>query len=188
MSRESLLSHVVDVITEDGISGLSVRAVASRAGVAIGTVQHWFPTKRAMLLAAMDRAVVVAGEAGERELTSADPAARLRAMVALLVPSNRDTTVTRVWLAFAAHAVVDEQVRKRYEQLWSGTQRAITGLLAAAAPHASAASLDEAAAELLALTDGLAIAVLDEPGRMPPARAAALAARRTDEILAALHG
>ena len=74
-----MLDHVVDVISADGMAGLSIRAVAARAGVAIGTVQHWFPTKQAMLLAAMDRVAQIAEQASDARLSQADPDDRVRA-------------------------------------------------------------------------------------------------------------
>lgn len=182
------MNHVVDVIADDGMAGLSVRAVASRAGVAIGTVQHWFPTKKTMLLAAMDRIVDVASTALPLSEQPATPEGRLRAVVARMVPSSAQSQVARVWLAFAAHAVTDDEVRVRYEELWTRTQRALTAILAEAVPDAAASAIDDAAAELLALGDGLAISVLNEPNRMPRDRALSLVERRVDQILTALHG
>jgi len=181
-----MLDHVVDVISADGMAGLSIRAVAARAGVAIGTVQHWFPTKQAMLLAAMDRVAQIAEQASDARLAQADPDDRVRAVAQLLVPADPASPVSRVWVAFAAYAVADAEVRARYEQLWARTHAGVVGLLAAAAPRAAASALDDAASELLALADGLTIAVLDEPGRMPPARAAAIIRRRVDALLAEL--
>ncbi|MGL5817052.1 MAG: TetR/AcrR family transcriptional regulator, partial [Phycicoccus sp.] len=50
-----IVDAVIDLVAERGMEGVSVRAVAGRAGVSIGAVQHHFPTKEAMLLAANDR-------------------------------------------------------------------------------------------------------------------------------------
>lgn len=186
MTREQLIDHVVEVIAESGMSGLSVRTVASRAGVAIGTVQHWFPTKTVMLLAAMDRTVQVGTEAATGVRVPEDPVAELHGVVALLVPSSPQSQVSRVWLAFAAQAASDEQIRDRYEQLWAGVHAALARLLALARPAAPAGAIDEAAAELLALTDGLATTVITEPQRMPAERAATIATRRLDGMLDAL--
>src|SRR5690606_5992344 len=188
MSRESMLDHVVDVISADGMAGLSIRAVAARAGVAIGTVQHWFPTKQAMLLAAMDRAARPAARAPHARLTEAAPHDRGGAVAQLLVPADPASPVSRVWVACAAYAVADAEVRARYEQLWARTHAGVVGLLAAAAPRAAASALDDAASALLALADGLTYAVLAEPIRMPPARAAAIIRRRVDALLAELGG
>ena len=47
---------MTSVLVAEGFEGVSVRKVAARAGVSIGAVQHHFPTKDAMLAAAMERA------------------------------------------------------------------------------------------------------------------------------------
>lgn len=186
LSREKLIDHVVEVIADSGMNGLSVRAVASRAGVAIGTVQHWFPTKTEMLLAAMERITQIGETAGPIVKAPEDPVAQLHGLIGVLVPSDSQSRVSRVWLAFAAQAAADDRIRARYGQLWAGVHSAIARLLGLARPAASAGSIEEAASELLALTDGLAVSVITEPQRMPAERARALATRRLDEVLAAL--
>jgi AcrR family transcriptional regulator len=187
MSRDAVLHHLVEAIAEGGMSGLSVRTVAARAGVAIGTVQHHFPTKAAMLLAAMD-SIVDAVQAHDDATQDADAETRLLATVRLLVPSGPESRVSRVWLAFAAYAPTDAAVRARYEELWARTVRGLERLFAASAPAASGAAVEDAATELLALLDGLAVAVLAEPHRMPSDRARGIAERRCRELLVTLRG
>jgi AcrR family transcriptional regulator len=188
MSRDAVLHHLVEAIAEGGMSGLSVRNVASRAGVAIGTVQHHFPTKAAMLLAAMDSIGVDAVQAHDDATQDATAETRLLATVRLLVPSGPESRVSRVWLAFAAYAPTDAAVRARYEELWARTVRGLERLFAASAPAASSAAVEDAATELLALLDGLAVAVLAEPHRMPADRARGIAERRCRELLVTLRG
>lgn len=53
--RDRLLDAVIELLLADGFEGVSVRRVATAAGVSIGAVQHHFPTKQAMLTAAMER-------------------------------------------------------------------------------------------------------------------------------------
>jgi len=46
-----LFSEVVArLVADEGLEAVSVRTVAAEARVSIGTVQHYFPTKDAMLL------------------------------------------------------------------------------------------------------------------------------------------
>jgi len=51
-SREQIIQAAADSLLENGYSGTSVRAIASRAGVAIGNLQYWFPTKSELLVEA----------------------------------------------------------------------------------------------------------------------------------------
>jgi AcrR family transcriptional regulator len=51
-TREQIIQAAADSLLEHGYSGASVRAIASRAGVAIGNLQYWFPTKSELLVEA----------------------------------------------------------------------------------------------------------------------------------------
>src|SRR4028119_311297 len=52
---DRLLGCVLDLLVAEGYEGISIRRVATAAGVSIGAVQHHFATKDALLAAAMDR-------------------------------------------------------------------------------------------------------------------------------------
>jgi len=51
-ARELIVRAAADSLLENGYSGTSVRAIASRAGVAIGNLQYYFPTKSELLVEA----------------------------------------------------------------------------------------------------------------------------------------
>src|SRR5438132_13225844 len=48
-TRQQIIQAAADSLLEGGYSGTSVRAIATRAGVAIGNLQYWFPTKSEVL-------------------------------------------------------------------------------------------------------------------------------------------
>src|SRR5947209_20085256 len=51
-AREQIVRAAAESLLENGYSGTSVRAIASKAGVAIGNLQYWFPTKSELLVEA----------------------------------------------------------------------------------------------------------------------------------------
>src|ERR671931_1167293 len=51
-AREQIVRAAADSLLENGYAGTSVRAIASRAGVAIGNLQYYFPTKSELLIEA----------------------------------------------------------------------------------------------------------------------------------------
>ena len=56
VDRKSLLADAaIEVIGDDGLRGLTHRAVESRAGLPPGTCSHHFPTRRALLAAVLHR-------------------------------------------------------------------------------------------------------------------------------------
>jgi len=182
--RGEVVAAVIAIVAESGFEGLSVRAVAARAGVSVGAVQHHFPTKAEMLTAAM--ASIAAGAAeryGELENIE-DPAERLHTLADRLLPKDSDNTVARVWLALAGRATVDDAAAEVYANLWGRMRNGLRLLLPAAG--GSPATAEDDATELLALLDGLALSIIAEDSRISPSRARQIAHRRVDELIA--HG
>ncbi len=51
-AKEQIVRAAADSLLENGYAGTSVRSIASRAGVAIGNLQYYFPTKSELLIEA----------------------------------------------------------------------------------------------------------------------------------------
>ena len=51
-ARDQIVRAAAESLLESGYAGTSVRAIASRAGVAIGNLQYYFPTKSELLVEA----------------------------------------------------------------------------------------------------------------------------------------
>src|SRR5437763_3347430 len=51
-AREQIVRAAAESLLESGYAGTSVRSIASRAGVAIGNLQYYFPTKSELLIEA----------------------------------------------------------------------------------------------------------------------------------------
>ena len=173
-ASEPLLQAVVEIVAERGLDAVSVRHVADRAGVSIGAVQHHFPTKDAMLLAAVEHVSAAYRADLERRLRDCPSYAEaLRVLAVRLVGAEPgDRPGTAVWLAFVARAAVDPAIAAVHRREWAELEATLAHVLRDAAPGRTDPAAD--AATLLALVDGLAIAVAVEPDRMPPDRAAGL--------------
>ncbi|KXO91304.1 TetR/AcrR family transcriptional regulator [Tsukamurella pseudospumae] len=169
-AADALTDQVIAQISEAGLDGLSVRTVATRAGVSIGAVQHHFPTKAAMLRAALR---TVAARAAERYRGAAevdDVRQRLVALLVLLVPDDVGDDTARVWVAFSARALTDPEIGEVYRDLWSRLRSAIADLMAEAGIPVTDAQRRATAA--LALADGLTVDVL--AGAIPVEEARAI--------------
>src|ERR1700719_4830404 len=51
-TRDQIIHAAAESLLENGYSGTSVRSIATKAGVAIGNLQYWFPTKSELLVEA----------------------------------------------------------------------------------------------------------------------------------------
>jgi TetR/AcrR family transcriptional repressor of bet genes len=82
-----------------------------------------------------------------------------------------------------SRASVDEPTRRTHAREWQEVEDLLSGLLEAARPASDPQQSREDAAGLLALLDGLALAALTEPDRMPTERAERLLAGALDGLL-----
>lgn len=183
--RTDLLDRLAEVIAESGIEGVSIRTLATRAEVSIGTVQYYFATKDELLQAVW---LHVRQQAARRflatDVAALPPTGQLERLIDLLLAPDADDKLSRVWLALVARAAHDPAIAALHRQQWHETEELLARTLAAANPTAPGDATD-AAAELLALLDGLTIAVITEPERMPAARAVRIARGWTAIWLAA---
>lgn len=53
-SREAILEKCRQIVTEQGISAINMRTVASSCGIAVGSLYHYFPSKTDLISAAVE--------------------------------------------------------------------------------------------------------------------------------------
>lgn len=182
---DRLLDAVVGLLAAGGYEGISIRRVAAAAGVSIGAVQHHFPTKDALLAAAMGR---LSQRFQERLATrvpaDALPATALREITHELLGAEPDQRAASVvWLVRAARAAVDEATAAAHRAEWQEVEDLLAHLVGAARPDLAPTRSRDGATVLLALLDGLAVARCVEPGRISAERARALADAHLDALL-----
>jgi AcrR family transcriptional regulator len=124
-TRQQLLDAAVDCLVELGWSGSTVTVVAERAGVSRGAAQHHFPTREALVTAAVEHVTQVRTEDIQREL-DALPAGQMRteAVVELLVSWFTGVpfqAALQVWVAASS----DPQLRELVVPLEARTGRQV---------------------------------------------------------------
>ena len=155
--RRLIADALMRVAADQGLEAVSLRHVAAAAGVSVGMVQHYFPTKDEMMAFAMS-AVSERSEARVRAALAplgADPPPRLllRTLIAALLPLDPPSREDgRVALAFLAYAAVRPEAAAGLRPGTAELAGFITGLLP---------SRDEpTAGALLALMEGLGMYLL----------------------------
>jgi AcrR family transcriptional regulator len=161
--RQHIAGALLRVVSRDGLDEVSLRHVAAEADVTAGMVQHYFPTKSAMMQYAMG----VASERYEARITaqlhelgeSPDPMRVIGVLAGSLIPSSSaEADDARIALAFQAYAVTHPDAAER---LRAG-DRMLTEHIAELLSSVDANGPDPllAATALLATAEGLAVAVL----------------------------
>jgi TetR/AcrR family transcriptional regulator, transcriptional repressor of bet genes len=170
-SSDDLTDALIAVVVEQGLDAVSIRAVARRAGVSIGTVQYHFATKDDLLLAAYRRAIdqVVARAARLPDPTE-EPAAYIQALLQQLLPlDDQRQAEVRVALAFTARSVHSPRLAELYEHGYRALVDAVVGALQAAVSRGEALpgiDVRREATQAAALADGLAWHALCAPSAL----------------------
>ena len=162
--RRLFAAAALNVISRDGLEGLTLREVAREAGFTTGALTHYFQSKDEVLIAASEQAAEQVRAPMEEVALGSSAREALRYLLYTALPT---TTVMkarwRVWVAFwerAAHSPqVNQVMQERYRE-WSGR---IASLIRRAQEQGEARAdldVDLAARELVALVDGIGVQVL----------------------------
>jgi AcrR family transcriptional regulator len=175
--RARLSAATWAVLAERGLAGLTVRAVAERAGCSTGLVMHTFPDKRALLRHARELLHRRTAEAAAAaEAATEKPVERLRAVLrqaVALSPAALDEA--RVWLGFSAAAVADPELAGLHVAHHRVFRERVGRLVEDVRPDWTAERASASATALVAMAEGLAVlSALDPAGYPPPAQEAAI--------------
>lgn len=162
---ERILRGAIAVLARDGVAGLSMRAVATEAGVAVGLANYHFKNKDDLMSAALEHV-------GRRDLDLVSPPKGVTNPVLVLRECLRSaldpTMLTREYLSLRLQLWSLAGVDARFADINRRAQRsyldAIIELLRAANPNADRQTLKQRAADILIVQNGVwlsAILILD---------------------------
>lgn len=180
--RRALLAAALDILRADGTAGLTLRAVARRAGVSHQAPYHHFADRAALVAAvAQDGFERLAAELDRAQRAAAGAVARLQETgVAYVVFAVRHPEHFRVMFGSelaerTAHPELDRAARRVFEQLLEPAG-ALFPL-----PSSDSSTIS---ATLWAVVHGLAMLLIDGqlPGRARPATARRLALGVTERL------
>lgn len=164
-TRERLIEAAFAVVAKEGLDAASVKTIAAAAGVTPGLLHYHFPTKDALLEAALrqalDRYTV---RVRERRLSTP----RADQVKAFFEDARRAVTADadffRVRLAFAVRALAHPELAKVMQELNAAAVAETALTFAAAGGRETASERDrQLAATLKASFDGLMLAWLSDP-------------------------
>ncbi|MDA8368263.1 MAG: TetR/AcrR family transcriptional regulator [Nocardiopsaceae bacterium] len=198
--RREVLEAVFTIVDTEGTDHVSIRRVADTAGVSVGRVQHYFPTKEELLSAAFtainDRGTARVHQRlpmGEGEEDAGDPRTVLQVVLGELIPrDDDDRRFFRIAQAFETYAQSRPHLRSRLTQGYDELASLLALLLrlsvrphAGDEPESDSSPFRTEAYGLLALTIGLAGLVVTE--NLGSFEAQSIVSTRLDETLGTLR-
>ena len=153
---------VFQIVAGQGLERATVREVARSAGVSIGTVQYYFPTKDAMLAGAFADVVRRVRERLKTLELGPDSEDNVLVVLKQILPLDRDREQeARVQLAFAVRALHEPALAVIQHQVLGELHDALSQVLSSAGSTAQDSRL--AAHVALAAADGLTLHALSTP-------------------------
>lgn len=161
--RAEIAEALWRIVLRDGVSGISIRDVATEAGISAGSLRHLFASKAQMLEFSM-RLIYERVEVRVRgHDTIRDPLRRAEAILAEVLPFDDERRVEmHVNLALVSDAVGHPGLGEVAREAHDGLRALCRGVLADLGEHGVIAvdDLDMEAMRLHALIDGMAVHLL----------------------------
>jgi TetR/AcrR family transcriptional repressor of bet genes len=160
--RAAIAQALWQVARVRGLERLSLREVASKAGMSLGQLQHYFASRQELLVFAMEFMSRKNVERVTERLIAVDDAdhvARLRAIVLEMLPIDEDARVGSLLnIDLLLEAARHEALRDRVRQRTAGLRTLLEGQIALAVQSGDISPECDPRAEaalLISLADGL---------------------------------
>jgi AcrR family transcriptional regulator len=190
--RQSVAEAVFRVVLREGVEQASLRNVAEEAGLAIGSVRHYFDSHDDLIVFAMGAlAETVTGRMivhVEQLPGEDDRRGRVERLLSEVLPlDQRRYEEAVLWLAFATAARTRPMLAPHAEQLYEGLRTLVRQILEGtrdAGKLVEGLDIELEAQRLASLLDGITLDAVLHPDRMPPELMLAVLRRHMDTLRA----
>ena len=154
--KRSVMAAAEELIAEEGYDVVRLRDIARRAGVSVGTIQHYFDSREALLLETMSEASMRrAQEWAQLGAGPGDPTTRMRA---LLRGSVGDRKRCIVWMTLCSAATRHAELLPHVATVYGAWRTALREVLEDGVDvgvFAPVRPMDQVVDTILAMIDGL---------------------------------
>jgi len=166
--REELSDAVLRLIVREGISAVTLRAVAKESQWSTGVIGYYFRDRHDMLIAALRRASYLQGVYFKRTRDAGGSALdQLQNLLAAGLPlDERRLALGYIFLFFYAEGAQDEASRKEVAEYLQNWRKVVSRTLTKAVEQGELApdtSIEKSALQLVACADGLSVQALLDP-------------------------
>lgn len=183
-ARKAQLAEAVwDVITDLGIAAVSVRSVADRAGVVVGSLRHVFPTRTDLVTFSAELMVQRVQQRLAATERTDDPRVDAVEQLRHLLPLTEQTRVEfEVTIALIAESVAEPALTEIRDVAHADLSRLCTELAERLTGRPRDEHTERAGRRLHALVDGLAMQLLHQADEVDGEWAVAMVREEVDNL------
>lgn len=169
--RRDVSEAVWRVLAAHGFGGLTMRAVAAELDATTGLLTHYFPTKRDLVVYALDL-LELRSDARLRRAAGKGMSAVRAALLDVLPLTDEATVSNRIWVSSWDIALADPELSADYAGKYARSRDKLRDLVAAAQQLGELPAGDAArvAAGIQSFVLGLVVQALLDPEAFPPHR------------------
>lgn len=162
--RRQICDALLDIVSESGITGATIRAVAERSGWSTGVIGHYFHGRQDLLLGGLRRAAEILDEHNSRMLTTLGGLQALEQILEGSVPlDGRRVALSKIFFFFFVEAMTEAALRQEVESYLVGWRKSVARAIRQA-QEAGDISVDvnrkALAIDLVGLVDGVSMHAL----------------------------
>jgi len=189
LQRDTFAEAAMRLIAQKGLEGVTMRAVATEAGLSYGSLFHYFDSKEELLMHAVRTTIEKQTQRVDQLSTQFGGLEALQHLLcddAVTSKSSRDSWL--VWMAFQYQAALRESFREMNAELVDGWYERIRTLLndaKAVGEISESIDTDIEASALWAYSSGIGQLGVLHPESFPPAHQTALIANYLNKLRSA---
>jgi TetR/AcrR family transcriptional regulator len=157
-----ILAAAKALFIHGGYAEMTMRRISDRVGISLSNVQHYFPTREALLQGLLNE-VMTAYDPAYAEVTEGitSAKARLEAVIRYLINDARNPETEKLFVEIWSVATRDDMARGIVDQMYTHHRRNIESLIAAANPSLSNRQVCLRAALIAMQIEGLMLLISD---------------------------
>lgn len=158
----AILDVARDLFIQGGYAEITMRKVAGRLGISLSNVQHYFPTRDALLEALLLQ-VMKAYDPTYAEITKGvkDPGEQLAAIIRYLISDARLAETERLFVEIWSLATRDQTAREIFDRMYSHHRKNMERFVQAANPKLSPSQVSLRSALIAMQIEGLMLLISD---------------------------
>lgn len=154
--QQDILNAARILFSEEGYDQLSLRKVASKVGIHLKTLQHYFPTKESMVQPMLEYTNSIYRQTFESlRLSTDDAASHLEKVIDFLLRDEKDKQTAGFFYQFWARAHVDDHANQLMQRMYHYQCQNMANLMEPLNPDMDPTTRKERAAMLVAMIEGM---------------------------------
>lgn len=154
---EQILSSARDILIDHGYSGLSMRKIATAAGITIGNLHYYYPSKKDLLADLLDHVIngYLMAFGNARAAAGSSALNQFVALISFIIDDLNTHETTNFFPELWALSNHDEQAAERMHELYRKARLDINDLIATINPELSDQQREEVGLFISASLEGL---------------------------------